>query len=74
MAALDAWVASSHWTTSILTQGGTGLSSFAYLKRLPVDFLKIDGRFVRNMATDPIDQIGHVGVKTIAEFVENPPS
>ena len=59
---------------------GTGLSSFSYLKALPVDYLKIDGGFVKGLVGDDIDQamvesvhyIGHImGLKTIAEWVES---
>jgi EAL domain-containing protein (putative c-di-GMP-specific phosphodiesterase class I) len=59
---------------------GTGLSSYTYLKELAVDYLKIDGGFVRNMADDPVDhamvdsinQIGHIlGLETIAEWAED---
>ena len=59
---------------------GSGLSSFAYLKALPVDFLKIDGVFIRDIATNSINramvkainEVGHVmGLRTVAEYVED---
>jgi len=59
---------------------GTGLSSFSYLKNMDVDYLKIDGVFVKDIATDKISyamvksisDVGHsMGLKTIAEFIEN---
>jgi EAL domain-containing protein (putative c-di-GMP-specific phosphodiesterase class I) len=59
---------------------GTGLSSFAYLKNLPVDFVKIDGTFVKDIEDDSlnlamvrsINEIAKLlGKQTIAEFVEN---
>ena len=60
---------------------GSGMSSFSYLKHLPVDYLKIDGNFVKEAPTDAvlcamlqsINNIGHImGLKTIAEYVETP--
>ena len=59
---------------------GSGLSSFSYLKRLSVDYLKIDGGMIRDLVSSRLDQamvssISHIasvmGVKTIAEYVEN---
>jgi Amt family ammonium transporter len=58
---------------------GSGLSAFRYVRRLSVDFLRIDGRLVRDMLSDPIERamvesiqrVGHLmGLRTIAESVE----
>jgi diguanylate cyclase len=60
---------------------GAGASSFGYLKTLPVNYLKIDGQFVRDVVDDPLDEAAVrcfaevarvVGVKTVAEFVDRP--
>jgi len=65
---------------TLLDDFGSGMSSFAYLRELPVDGVKIDGRFVRNLATSAVDQamvramnqvVHALGKQTIAEFVEN---
>ncbi len=59
---------------------GSGVSSFTYLKHMPVDYLKIDGSFVHNSPDDrtdlamvtSINQVAHIlGIKTVAEYVEN---
>lgn len=59
---------------------GTGYSSFSYLQKLPVDYIKIDGSFIRDLVRNPVDQnmvrlIGEIGreagMKTIAEYVQN---
>ncbi len=58
---------------------GSGLASFAYMKKIPVDYLKIDGAFVRDILFDPVDrtmvkainELGHLlGKETIAKYVE----
>jgi diguanylate cyclase (GGDEF)-like protein len=70
----------SFGTRFALDDFGAGLSSFAYLRTLDVDYLKIDGMFVKDVHEDPIheamvrsiNEVGHVmGKKTIAEYVEN---
>ena len=62
---------------------GTGYSSFSYLQRLPMDYIKIDGRFIRDLVNNPVDQkmvrlIGEIGreagMKTIAEYVQSGPA
>jgi diguanylate cyclase (GGDEF)-like protein/PAS domain S-box-containing protein len=59
---------------------GSGMSSFSYLKHLPVDFVKIDGGFIREIVVSPLDQAivravqsvgAQMGIATIAEYVEN---
>ena len=60
---------------------GAGASSFGYLKSLPIDLLKIDGQFVRNLMDDALDDVTVrcfqevarvIGVRTVAEFVDRP--
>ena len=62
---------------------GTGYSSFSYLQRLPMDYIKIDGSFIKDLVNNPVDQkmvrlIGEIGreagMKTIAEYVQNGPA
>jgi diguanylate cyclase (GGDEF)-like protein len=59
---------------------GSGMSSFTYLKRLPVDYLKIDGSFIRDVVHNPVDQAivravlavgAQLGIPAVAEYVEN---
>jgi len=72
--------AASPWLPVLAGRLGSGLSSFIFLKNLPVDFLKLDGQFMHNVTHDPIDrsmveaiaQIGEsMNIRTIAERVDS---
>ena len=87
-AAIKNLSAASHFIDSIKKLGcsfslddfGSGMSSFGYLKQLNIDYLKIDGLFVKDIVHDPVDaamvrsinEVGQVmGLKTIAEYIES---
>jgi EAL domain-containing protein (putative c-di-GMP-specific phosphodiesterase class I) len=64
----------------MLDDFGVGVSSFSYLKHFPVDYVKIDGSFVRGLKDSPVDraivesihEVAHkLGARTVAEFVED---
>ena len=88
-AAIDSLHGARHFAASLRELGckfalddfGSGFSSFVYLKHLPIDFVKIDGDFVRGLATSTSDRLfvqaivaiaRGLGKRTIAEFVEDP--
>ena len=86
--AMTSLVAATHFIRELRKRGvrfslddfGSGLSSFMFLKNLPVDYVKIDGQFVHNVAQDAIDRsmvdaitqiAGAMGIGTIAERVDS---
>ena len=88
MVALGELGASSQWIARLRERGlkialddfGSGFASYAYLRKLPLDLLKIDGSFISNIENDPINQTmvrsmvqisSKLGLQTVAEFVES---